>query len=130
MSDFRTYLKNEGPWAGASASRAVRHGSTIYLSGQLGLDEHGALIGGGVGPEAEAAVRTLGLSLAHLGARLEDVVSVTAYLTDWDDYDAFSKAFGAAFPGESYPARATVVVQSIAMDARVEIQAVAISDGH
>jgi enamine deaminase RidA (YjgF/YER057c/UK114 family) len=126
MSDHRTYLKNEGPWAGASASRAVRDGATIYLSGQTGLDDDGAIVQGGVGPETEAAVRALGATLEELGARLEDVAFVTAYLTDWADYDEFSTAFGTAFPGTEFPARATVVA-SLAMQARVELQAVAIT---
>ncbi len=50
--------------------------------------------------------------LKAIGVALDDVVNVSAYLTDMADYDAFNRAYGAFFPGGS-PARNTVAVKAL-----------------
>lgn len=125
---MRTHLKLAGPFAAASASRAVRHNEQVYVSGLIGLGGDGEIVAGGVGAETRTALADGRDALEQLGASLDDVVSATVYLVDFDeDYPEFSRAYGEAF-GEDYPARVSVGVSHLAMNARVEIQLVAIVD--
>ena len=54
------------------------------------------------------------------GGGLADVVSVRAYLTDWDDYAAFNDAYADWFP-DRLPSRTCVGVTGLAVGAVVEI---------
>ena len=60
---------------------------------------------------------------AH-GAGFEQVVKVTAWLTDPADFAEFNKAYAAYFDGP-YPARSTLVGGLVAPGAAVEIEALA-----
>jgi len=58
------------------------------------------------------------------GDGLDDVVKVTVYLTDLDDYDRVNETYGAKFP-DGPPARVCVEVSRLPGDVRVELDAVA-----
>ncbi|MGF1544594.1 MAG: RidA family protein [Parvularculaceae bacterium] len=110
----------------APFSSAVVVGETIYLAGHLGRDPAtGELAKGGVAGETRQTLDNMARTLAGLGAALSDVVSCTAFLADMKDYAAFNGAYVESFPGPK-PARATVAVAGLALDARVEIQCVAV----
>jgi 2-iminobutanoate/2-iminopropanoate deaminase len=54
---------------------------------------------------------------------LEHVVKTTCFLTDLDRFGAFNERYAAAFTLEPQPARSTVQVARLPMDAAVEIEA-------
>ena len=56
---------------------------------------------------------------------MADVVHVTTYLTDRDDFDAFNDAFRAAFSAP-YPSRATVLADLIVPELKIEATCVAV----
>lgn len=61
----------------------VRAGNTVYLRGQTAMDLDGAVVGlGDPAAQAENAMRCAKTLLEEAGARLEDVVKVTIYITD------------------------------------------------
>ncbi|MDP1792882.1 MAG: RidA family protein [Acidimicrobiales bacterium] len=100
----------------------VTAGEWIVCSGQLGLVD-GALVEGGVGPEATQAVANLKSLLDSQGASLSDIVKTTVFLTDMNDFAAMNEAYVAAF-GDHRPARSTIGVAALpAPGARVEIEA-------
>lgn len=95
------------PPAGAY-SPAVRAGDFVFLSGQVPMDpETGELIGRDVATQTHAVVDRIERLLAAAGALLTDVVSVTAYLADIKDWDAFNTAYRSRF-SQPFPARTTV----------------------
>jgi 2-iminobutanoate/2-iminopropanoate deaminase len=63
--------------------------------------------------------------LERSGAGMNDVVRITPYLTDLADYPVYPKARGAAFAGAA-PASATVQVAGLLVNARLEIDAIAV----
>lgn len=109
-------------------TQAVRAGNTVYVSGQVALDEKGNLVGrGDVRVQAEQVFRNLERALAACGARLTDVVKMTAFLTRREDVGPFREVRRRFFPAERPPASTLVVVSSLVdPEFLVEVEAVAV----
>jgi len=58
------------------------------------------------------------------GAGVDDVVKVTIYLADMNDFAAANAVYGEVF-SEPFPARSCVEVARLPKDARIEIEAIA-----
>jgi enamine deaminase RidA (YjgF/YER057c/UK114 family) len=83
-------------------------------------DTTGAVVGHDVAVQTDQVLRNL-LHVTELcGGTLDDVVSVRAYLLDWDDYEAFNAAYAAWFPAR-LPSRTCVGITGLAVGALVEI---------
>ena len=105
-------------------SQAVKVGSTVYTSGQIGLDPvRGEL----VGPDFEAQVRQAFANLAAVaqasGGSLADAVKLTLFLTDLGKF-ALANAIMAEVVPQPFPARSTVGVASLPKGAQFEVEAV------
>jgi 2-iminobutanoate/2-iminopropanoate deaminase len=95
------------PPAGAY-SPAVRAGSLIFVSGQVPKDPRsGTIIGHDAREQTRAVLTNVERVLKAAGASLDDVVSVTAYLADINDWAAFNEVYRDVFKAP-YPARTTV----------------------
>jgi 2-iminobutanoate/2-iminopropanoate deaminase len=95
-------------------------GDFVYLSGQLGLAD-GALVSGGVdGQVRQIFVNAKGL-LDRAGARLDQVVKCTVFLTDMADFPTMNAAYVECFGGHR-PTRSTVGNVTMALGAAVEIE--------
>lgn len=105
---------------------------TVYLAGQTALDASGTIVGDGVVEQFEQALGSLLTALAAAGGSALDLVTVTIYLTDMDDYLAHARDIGAVWrrlAGTDYPAMAGIGVSRLwDVEALVEIQAVAALD--
>jgi enamine deaminase RidA (YjgF/YER057c/UK114 family) len=115
--------------SGFSHAVSVTERRLVFLAGQIGVDREGKLVAGGVVAQFEQALANLLTALAAAGGRPEDLVSVTLYITDVDDYQAHGKEIGAVWrklAGTEYPAMAGVGVTRLWIpEAQVEIQGVA-----
>ena len=104
-------------------------GYMIFLAGQVGVDRDGKVAAGGVVPQFEQALANLLTALAAAGGQPSELVSLTIYLTDVEDYQAYSKDIGAVWrrlAGTEYPAIAGVGVTKLWLPAAlVEIQGIA-----
>jgi enamine deaminase RidA (YjgF/YER057c/UK114 family) len=105
-------------------------GRMVFLAGQIGMDRNGKLADGGVVPQFEQALGNLLTALAAAGGPPEDLVSLTIYLIDVEDYQAHGKEIGAVWrrlAGTQYPAMAGVGVTRLWDPAAlVEIQGIAV----
>lgn len=107
-------------------SQGIRVGSTLYLSGQIGLDPtSGELVAGGIAPQTRQALANLGAVLASEGMSVSDVVEVQVFLADMADYAAMNAVYAETFKS-SAPARTTVGVSALPLGAAVEIRAMAV----
>lgn len=109
-------------------SAAIRAGDFIFVSGQLGLDEHGGLAAADVAGQLRQCIVRIRAILAQAGADLDAVVKATAWLADAADFAAFNAAYRELFPGRP-PARSTVVSALLIPGARVELEVVAYAGG-
>jgi 2-iminobutanoate/2-iminopropanoate deaminase len=97
------FRKPEGAY-----SPALRAGPFILLSGQVPRDlRSGQVVGGDVQAQARAVLENVQALLEAAGASMADVVSVTAYLADMDDWGAFDEVYRSFFR-EPRPTRTTV----------------------
>jgi 2-iminobutanoate/2-iminopropanoate deaminase len=104
-------------------SPGILVGNTLYLSGQLGS---AAARDSGVGPETRSAIRNAQNILRAAGYELSDVVSVTAYLANIADYQAFNTAYREFFTTDPRPTRTTVAVGALVNNAKIELTMVAV----
>ncbi|HXY50077.1 MAG TPA: RidA family protein [Terriglobales bacterium] len=106
-------------------SDGIIAGSTLYVAGQEGTDEAGKLVSGGIGPETKAALDNITKVLKAAGYELKDIVSVTVYLADIQDFGEMNKVYKSVLP-DPKPARATIQAAALVNGARVEIAGIAV----
>jgi reactive intermediate/imine deaminase len=109
-------------------SQAVRHGNTVYFSGQIPLDPAtGELVGGDIAAQTRRVFENLKAVCAAAGGSLSQLVRVGIYLTDLANFAAVNTLM-AEYCSEPYPARSTIGVASLPRGAQVEIDAVMVVD--
>lgn len=102
----------------------VESGALLFVSGQLGADTDGRLVGGGdVKAEAEQALLNIRRIVEEHRATMADVVKVTVYVTDLRYLDEIAPVRMKYFPAEG-PASVIVQVSGLALGAKVEIEAI------
>ncbi|NUB93202.1 RidA family protein [Haloterrigena sp. SYSU A558-1] len=112
---------NDNPY-----SQGVVAGDTCYVSGYGPVDpETGETVDGDIETQTERVLANIESVVDEAGGNgLEDVVKVTVYLTDLEDYERVNEAYGAQF-GDEPPARVCVEVSRLPEDVRVEMDATA-----
>ena len=113
----------------ANYSHVTRVGNTLYISGQLGLNEQGTLVGpGDAAAQAEQCYRNIQTIVQHFGGSMDDIVKITQYITDLA-YRPLVAGPRDRYVGTPGPASTLVVVKGLAApDYLVEIEALAILD--
>jgi enamine deaminase RidA (YjgF/YER057c/UK114 family) len=111
----------------------VARGTTVHLAGQTGMTPDGSIVDGGVVAQFEQALGNLLTALAEAGGAPKDLVSLTVYVVDMDDYRANSREIGQVWKrlvGSDYPAMAGIGVARLwDAEALVEVQGVAVLPG-
>jgi reactive intermediate/imine deaminase len=118
-------LGGEGSGASGSIpySKAVRAGDFVYLSGQVGFDDNGDVITGGIAAETRQTMKLIAQTLKLADCTLDDVIKTTVWLEDARDFGLFNKTYATFFPNGK-PARSTVESR-LMIDAKIEIEVVA-----
>ena len=105
---------------------------TIYVSGQVSVDESRKLIGAGdLEAQAEQTFHNLTLALTAAGAVATDVVKVGIYVKHYQASDAavVGAAFRRVFAHTDLPASTWLGVDALAEDGfLIEVDAVAVAD--
>ena len=108
----------------------VGTGTTVHLAGQTALDASGTIVGDGVVGQFEQALSNLLTALAEAGGEPGDLVALTVYIVDMDDYRAHAREIGAVWKrliGSDYPAMAGIGVSRLwDAEALVEVQGTAV----
>lgn len=123
--------------AGYSHAVAVTADRLVFLAGQTALDKSGKIVGATVVEQFERALGNLLTALRAAGGEPADLVSITIYIVDIDDYRAHASEIGEVWHrlvGEEYPAMAGIGVNRLwDVEALVEVQghaAVSTDRGH
>ena len=119
-------ITEDAPRTDNPYSQGVRAGDTLYVSGYGPVDpETGEEVDGDVQTQTEQVLDNLAAVVSEAGGDgLNDLVKVTVYLTDLDDYEQVNEAYGGRFDGDP-PARVCVEVSRLPGDVRIEMDAVA-----
>jgi 2-iminobutanoate/2-iminopropanoate deaminase len=116
------------PNTGLPYTPGILAGNTLYISGHLGRDPVTTkLVEGGIEAETRQVLANIHEVLKTAGMDFRHVTSVTAYITDFKEFEAFNKVYREHFPTDP-PARATVQVAALNIGARIELQMIAVKD--
>ena len=109
-----------------SLSQAVKAGNWLYISGQIALDPGGNVVGkGDMRAQSQRVFENIAAILQQAGGTLDNLVRITAYLTDMSRYREYNEV-RTKFLGTRPPASTTVQVSGLAFDGLiVEVDAVA-----
>ena len=108
-------------------STAVRVDNMLYLSGALGIvPGTRALAEGGIQGETRQTLENISASLDMFGSSMDRVVKCTVYLADIAEWGAMNEVYITFFPNK--PARSAVGNIGLGLDARIEIECMAVID--
>jgi len=105
-------------------SKAVRAGDFVMLSGQLGLDAGGRLVGDDIATQTTQCLANIREILREAGCTLDQVVKSTVWLVNREDFGPFNAIYASHFPSQP-PVRSTVVCGLVLPGALVEIEVIA-----
>lgn len=111
-------------------AHGILSGNTVFLGGQTALDKDMKIVAGGIVEQFRQAFSNVLTTLEAAGGEPKDLVSVTIYLTDVDDYMSNGKEIGRIWrdmAGSEYPAMAGIGVTRLwQKEALIEIQGTAV----
>jgi 2-iminobutanoate/2-iminopropanoate deaminase len=108
---------------GPPYSPVVVAGELVYTAGQVAMGADGTIVPGGIEEQTVQVLDNVERCLAAAGCSMDDVVKVTAFLSDLGAFEGFNHVYARRF-ARPYPARSTVEV-GLAPGLLVEIEAVA-----
>jgi len=115
---------DSAPAAIGTYSQAVQSGSFVFLSGQIPLDPSTMeVVDGDFEARARRVFENLKAVAEAAGADLNQIVKLTVYLTDLDNFATVNSVM-ADFFDEPYPARAALGVRALPKGVDVEAEAI------
>ena len=115
---------DNAPAALGPYSQAMRVGSLVYTSGQIGIDPAvGKITATDVAGQAEQVCKNLATVLSAAGTDLSHTIKTTCFLADIADFAAFNEVYARHFTGK--PARSCVAAKALPAGALCEIEVIA-----
>jgi len=107
-------------------SQAIIAGNLIFTAGQIPIDPAtNQVVQGDIKEQTRRVLENLRAILESVGATFDDVVKVTIYMKDLNEFSAMNEVYSEYFKN-SPPARTTVEVSRLPRDVRIEIDLIAI----
>jgi reactive intermediate/imine deaminase len=124
----RVLSTDEAPAAVGAYSQATTDGSLVFTAGQLPMTPDGDLLDDeSVAVQTEQSLSNIEAILAEEGLDMTDVLKVTVFLDDIDDFDEMNETYSDFFDAEP-PARSAVEVGNVPKGAALEIEAIAANE--
>jgi 2-iminobutanoate/2-iminopropanoate deaminase len=128
----REYLESDARQRERAYSPAVKvaGGTTIYLAGHTGYqDDRGETYPGDFDGQVRTAFERMRTTLQAAGGKLEDIVTMTVFVTDMANGTRFTQLRKEFFREDRYPASALIGIKDLARpEMMIEIQAMAVVD--
>mgnify|MGYP001272197099 FL=1 len=130
MSSTKVIKTSNAPKPVGPYNQAIRAGNFIYCSGQIAIDPISNEINclGNIEKETTQVLKNLFAVLNAGGAKAEDVIKTTIFLTDLKNFQTVNAIYSEFFKVENPPARACVEVSALPKGVLVEIDCVAYLD--
>ena len=113
-------VKVEMAASNPNLSAATRFGQLVFVAGQTGRHPTTGQVGKDIREQTRNVLERIKLILAAAGTSLDNVLTVTTYLTRREDLAAYNEEYGKYFPSDK-PARTTVEVMLNAPELLIEI---------
>jgi len=106
-------------------SHAIDSDGLVYFSGQTPIDpKTGSLISDNINDQTKQSFANLFNVLNSAGLTSDDVIKVNVYLTDMKNFKEMNEIYASQF-NTPYPARTTIGVKELPLNALVEIEMIA-----
>jgi len=116
---------NDAPEAVGAYSQATTNGDLVFTAGQIPLTPDGDLLDDEpIAVQTRQSLENVKAILEEEGLTMQDVLKVTVFLGDIDDFDEMNDAYKEYFQ-DNPPARSAVEVGELPKGADVEIEAIA-----
>ena len=107
-------------------NQAVKANGLVFVAGQIGIDPAtGKLISSDIAEQARQAIENTATIFKAAGSSLENVVSATLYLTEFEQLGRVNTVYAEYFP-QAGPAKLACGVTALWGGAKFEIQAIAV----
>jgi 2-iminobutanoate/2-iminopropanoate deaminase len=107
-------------------SLAVKANGLLFVSGQVGKDASGQIVGD-FSAQTRQSLENLKAIIEAAGSSMDAVMKVTIYVTDISRMPELNAVYKEYFSGV-LPARATVEVSNLGLNAEVELDAIALCE--
>lgn len=106
-------------------SQAVLSNGTLYVSGQIAIDQStGNMVNADISAETKQVMTNLGYILEAAGMDFSNVLKCSIFVKNMQNFAAINEVYGSYFP-ENPPARETVEVSALPKYVSVEISCIA-----
>ena len=122
-----------------SYSHALKVGNLLFISGQgcrdpksgieagLTFDANGAVVAYDIEEQTKGVLENLRAVLTAANLGFENVVDITVFLADMNDFAAMNTVYASQFEG-AFPARSAVAVKTLPKNGLVEIEVIAVKE--
>jgi len=126
MAEIREIRTTDAPEAAGPYSQGIWVDGLIFVSGQVPIDPGtGKKVEGDIRAQTDRVIENLKAVLKAEGADLSNVVRCDVSLKDMDDFKSMNEVYASEFTREPKPARQTVQVSRLPLDAMIEISCIA-----
>lgn len=120
------YIESQNaPIAIGPYSQAIRANGMIFTSGQIPLTLEGELVERDIKKQTRQVLENLKNLLEDAQSGMDQVVKVTIYLENMEDFGVVNVLYAEAF-GDHKPARSTVAVKTLPKNVMIEMDAIAL----
>jgi len=125
MMKRKTIQTDRAPAAIGPYSQGIDSGDLVFVSGQVPINPaSGRIEATAIDTQTRQVLENVSSVLEAAGLSLANVVKTTVFLSSMDEFKAMNEVYAEYF-SENPPARATVEVSRLPLDARVEIEVIA-----
>jgi len=122
----KVIISENAPRPVARYSQGILVENTLYVQGVIALDPAAnKLVDGPMAVQARRVFDSIRAIVEKAGLTMADVVKVTAFLSDLDDYPAFNEVYRQYFMADPPPVRTTVQAR-MPFGALVEVDVIAV----
>ncbi len=115
---------DKAPQAIGPYSQAIINRDIVYTSGQIALTPEGEMIEADIVKQTHQVFQNLKAVLEEADSSLQNVIKVSLFLADMDDFATVNEIYAEYFDGHQ-PARSAVAVKTLPKNALIEIDVIA-----
>ena len=124
---MRKIHTSKAPAAVGPYSQAIEANGLVFVSGQTPIDPStGKMVEDEIKTQTTRVIDNLEQILKEAGLDLGNVVRCDVFLKDMNEFKAMNEVYASRFSKDPQPARQTVEVSRLPLDARVEISCIAV----
>lgn len=123
---MKTINSDKAPKPVGPYVQAIMYDKFLFCSGQVALDpQTGTIKGGDTVEQTQQVFANIIEVLKEAGLKLDNVIKTTVFLRTMDDFSKMNEVYAIHF-GVHKPARTTIAVAGLPLNALVEIECIAV----